>query len=219
MEKPMKSRHFIFALSVLSAATALSYADAAPEDKAQETTPFIEYNNRISVFDPSHITYERTKNNALYAGVETWFTPAYNHKFHEMAEAEFRMGYNYFWNGRDHLTPFAGFGYFRAVQKEHGHRPKAICYGTLGVLYDHEFTKTFNLGLNVKAILGGAMGPGHNDWGGNPIGGIDVAMPITFRFGYKRHWDFRLEPFNIFLQGSQFWRDYVGFRSTFGYRF
>jgi hypothetical protein len=215
----MKSRHFILALSVLSSATALSYADAAPQNQKQEVNPFIEYNNRMAVLDPSHVTYERTKNNAFYVGVEGWCVPAVNHDFHWITEGELRMGYNYFRNGRDHFTPFIGAGYFRDLHKKHHHTRRGLVYGTLGLLYDHEFTETVNLGLNIKGLIGGVVGSGHNEWGGNPVGGIDVAVPLTFRFGYKRHWDFRLEPFNIYLHGDDSGRDYFGFRSTVGYRF
>ncbi len=190
-----------------------AYADAAPDVSPKTSTPFIEYNNRMSVFSPLHQVYERTKPNAFYAGVEGWFAcPG-------VAEGDLRMGYNFFWNGRDHFTPFAGVGVFKDIHHHHHHHSKpAIVYGAAGFLYDHEFTSWFTLGLNVKGMLGGAVSEKHFDWG-SPVGGADVALPITFRFGKLRHWDYRIEPFNICLHGSNATQNYFGFRNTIGYRF
>jgi hypothetical protein len=209
----MKNFRLPLTLSALCIATAALQADYAPE---VEKTPFIEYHNRIAVFTINHLVYERIKTNAFYVGVEGWVLPTFSNSTLGIAEGELRLGYNYFWNGRDHLTPIVGGGIFKDVV-EHGHEKPAIGYGTAGFLYDHEFTDVFNLGLNVKGILGGASTK-HFNWG-NPIVGVDTSLPITFRFGHKRHWDARIEPFNIYLHGSRASSDYFGFRSTIGYRF
>ncbi len=201
-------------LSALCIATAALQADYAPQT---ENTPFIEYHNRMAVFTLNHLIYERIKPNAIYAGVEGWALLTVNNKISAILEGEFRLGYNYFWNGRDHFTPLVGVGVFKDVAEYEDGRP-AITYGTVGFLYDHEFTDVFNLGLNVKGVLGGPVSKKHFDWG-SPIVGIDTSLPITFRFGYQRHWDFRLEPFNLYLHGSNASADYFGFRSTIGYRF
>ena len=210
----MKNILLTLTLSTLCIATAALQADYAPQ---VEKTPFIEYHNRIAVFTINHLVYERIKPNAIYAGVEGWslFTVGNCDRF--IAEGEIRLGYNYFWNGRDHFTPIAGVGFLKDFGAYHGERP-GIAYGTVGFLYDHEFTDVFNLGLNVKGILGGPVSKNHFDWG-SPVVGVDTSLPITFRFGYKRHWDVRLEPFNVYLHGSNASADYFGFRSTIGYRF
>ncbi len=223
----MKS--LFLALSTVCAATALVHADSAQNNQQAAPTPYIEYNNRMAVFTPWHVTYERTKVDAFYAGLEAWATPAlFHHHNRIIAEGEFRLGYNYFWNGRDHFTPFAGIGYFKETNERwcwwqkhhhiHGSTKAGVLYGTIGVLYDHEFTDVFNLGFNVKGLVGGPVSHRHHHWG-SPVFGIDVAVPFTFRFGYKKHWDVRIEPFDIYLHGSKHHENYFGGRSTIGYRF
>jgi hypothetical protein len=206
-----------------------------------EQNPFIEYNNRIAVFNPFHQVYERTKPHAYYVGVEAWLTYAWSNQNNNdnnntcvLGEAELRMGYNFFYNGKDHVTPFAGVGAVRDYKSEHWNnfviinggiftdhvsvKKPAVLYGVLGFLYDHEFNRWFTVGSNFKFLIGGSSSSKHVEWG-NPVTGLDIAIPITFRFGYKRHWDFRIEPFDIYLNGQNFSRNYLGFRSTLGYRF
>lgn len=212
----MKHTHFACAFL---AATVAAHADSAPQTQA---TPFIEYHNRMAVFSISHLAYERIQTEALYVGVEGWATETLCQGGRFVAEGEFRLGYNLFWNGRDHFTPLAGVGFFKDFHKahKHGHHEMkpGIAYGTIGWLYDHEFTDVFNLGLNVKGIIGGPVSTKHFEWG-SPVVGVDVSLPITFRFGHKRHWDVRIEPFEIYLHGSKEAFSYFGFRSTVGYRF
>lgn len=187
---------------------------AAPSETA---TPFIEYHNRIAVVSFNHFVYERIKPDAFYTGVEGWAVPTLNYNF--IVEGEYRAGYNFFWNGRDHLTPLAGVGFFKDFANFYYDNAKpGIVYGTLGFLYDHEFTSVFNLGVNVKGIIGGSVAKKWNGWG-SPVVGVDTSLPITFRLGHKRHWDARLEPFNIYLYGSNNSMNFVGLRSTIGYRF
>jgi hypothetical protein len=139
-----------------------------------------------------------------------------------IGEAEFRLGYNFFYNGRDHLTPFIGGGVFKDWTKIRIHHKRRelpyLGYGTIGLLYDHEFNSIFTLGTNIKGILGGETSSKYVRWG-SPVIGFDISVPITFRFGHKRHWDIRIEPFDIYLHGSESSRNYVGGRSTIGYRF
>ena len=208
----------LLALSTLFSAQALLHA-ASSETAPNTTTPFIEYNNRMVVFLINHLAYERIKPHAFYTGVEGWALGTFDGQL--IAEGEYRAGYNFFWNGRDHFTPLAGVGFFKDFHKspQHDHQRKpGIVYGTLGFLYDHEFTNVFNLGLNVKGIIGGPTAKKQYDWG-SPVVGVDVSVPITFRFGYKRHWDLRIEPFDLYLHGNNNRFNAVGFRSTIGYRF
>src|SRR5581483_1865487 len=219
-------KHF-YLTATFSTALALNvaiHADGA--QKPASATPFIEHHNRIAVFNIEHLTYERIKTDSLYAGVESWFLPVatkHHHHHHSqyLFEGEFRMGYNFFWNGRDHFTPLAGVGYLQQFHRTDGkirHDKPGIVYGTFGFLYDHEFTKTFNLGVNLKGLLGGPVSENRFEWG-NPVAGIDISLPITFRFGYQRRWDIRLEPFDIYLHGSKNSCNYFGGRSTVGFRF
>lgn len=214
-------------------------------DEAKPKQPFIEYNNRISVFYPNHQTYERTKPNAFYVGVEAWEIAAISINstndetplFHLLFEAELRFGYNFFYNRKDHITPIIGGGFIKDFtnfhsetlswdsqnpnyvwRNIHSYSLPALGYGTLGFLYNHEFNTIFNLGFNCKGMIGAGGSNSHFNWG-SPIIGVDMALPITFRFGYKRHWDFRIEPFYQYLHGSKNSMSYVGFRGTLGYRF
>ncbi|MBS0648287.1 MAG: hypothetical protein JSS10_03570 [Verrucomicrobia bacterium] len=195
---------------------------------------YIEYHNRIAVFTPWHQVYERIQTDAFYVGVEGWIQPALSNNSHHrgvrIGEAELRMGYNYFYNGVDHVTPFLGVGFFKDLGRErsgwlednehrhHEGQKAGIVYGVFGFLYDHEFNSVFNMGVNLKGIIGGPVSHRHHHWG-SVVGGVDVSVPITFRFGPKRHWDIRLEPFDIYLHGSEISRNYFGGRSTIGYRF
>jgi hypothetical protein len=202
-------------------------------------TPYVEYHNRMTCFSPFHQCYERIKNDAFYAGVEGWLIPAYSEKrTHTILDAEFRMGYNFFCNGTNHVTPLVGVGMFEDFKVNHHnyhytdkngeiisahykHKKMALVYAAVGFLYDHEFNSIFNLGLNSKGLFGAAVidnSPDKNDWG-KFIAGVDVAMPITFRFGKNRHWDFRIEPFDIFIHGQENSMNYIGLRNTLGYRF
>lgn len=228
-------------VTLLLAMTSIGFASegAKPEEVYLETR-FHEYHNRIAVFGPLHQVYERTKTDAFYVGIETWYLPVISTsggKDHQrwIGEAELRMGFNYFYNGRDHVTPFLGVGAFKDFGKEehetrflrggvvvrrerHSDVKGVVLYGAFGLLYDHEFNSVFNLGLTVKGIVGGTVNHTDINWG-SPVGGVDVSLPITFRFGHKKRWDIRLEPFDIYLHGTKISRNYFGSRSTVGFRF
>lgn len=221
----MTNRYLTKLLPIL-ALSAFGFADqASPEeetsiDKAKELQS-VQYHNRMVVFAPFHQAYERIKPDAIYAGAEGYLVPLLDSKKEGvLLDAELRMGYNFFFNGRDHLTPFAGLGYFQdhfKFDRDHRHRP-GVVYGAVGFLYNHEFDKTYNLGVNVKFLTGGAVEEKHFDWG-SAIVGTDIAIPATFRFGKNRNWDYRLEPFNLYLHGSNASENYFGFRNTVAYRF
>jgi hypothetical protein len=189
-----------------------------------KTTPFYEYHNRVILFSPTHQGYERIKPDSLYWGIEGWISYFYNSsrdmKHHKwLMDSEARVGYNFFYNQVDHLTPFVGIGYIQDFSKcYHKEHKPGIIYGAVGFLYDHEFNSVFNLGLNLKGFMGGADTKKHFNWG-SPVLGADMSLPVTFRFGHHRHWDLRLEPFNTYLYGSHASAYYVGSRCTLGYRF
>ncbi|MGD0665191.1 MAG: hypothetical protein ABSA17_05625 [Rhabdochlamydiaceae bacterium] len=199
----------------------LAWGTASPMDSEQEAeqVSFIEYHNRMAVFGPLHQVYERTETDAFYVGVEAWITEAIGSRHSSaIGEAELRFGYNLFYNKRDHLTPFAGGGFIKAYH-HHRHREiPGIGYGVVGLLYDHEFNSIFTLGTNFKLMGGGAASHKKHHWGNYAVG-VDLSIPMTFRFGNRRHWDFRIEPFNIYLHGKNSNVYYFGGRSTLGYRF
>ena len=223
-----------------------AYTDSSKTASPPQKWPFIEYNNRQVVFPPWHQAYEHIKPEDFYIGVKAWLTGAFRwahgahlgvrHWFATIGEIELRGGYNFFYNGRDHFTPFIGGGVFKDYttysfttwkwdgrghlnfHESHHYRLPVLGYGTMGFLYDHEFNSVFTLGANLKGIIGGGISSQRMRWG-SVVVGFDVALPITFRFGHNRHWDIRLEPFDIYLHGSENARNYLGGRSTLGYRF
>ncbi len=221
----MKCNYFKALLPIFSI-TILGHADqyTSEEQKSiqQKIEPhFIQYHNRVILFNPVHQGYERIKPNAYYVGVEGYLATVLNKDNDNFfVDAELRMGYNFFLNGREHITPVVGIGYLQDFSKEHHHtyHKPGIVYGAVGFLYDHEFNTIFNLGFTAKLLIGGPVSEKHFDWG-SPVTGADISLPITFRFGRKRHWDYRIEPFNIYLHGSNASQDYWGFRNTLGYRF
>ncbi len=219
--------------STLLATLLLPFLGMAEEAEHKNKTPFIEYHNRMMVFSGLHQCYERIKPNALYAGVDSWVLPVVEDTW--VVEGEFRMGYNFFYNGRDHFTPLAGVGYVQDLEEttrksymlvngqwieidSSKERKPGIVYGTMGFLYDHEFNTVFNLGLRAKGLIGGPVDTDHFNWG-SPVVGCDISLPITFRFGRHRHWDYRIEPFDLFLAGQNASRNYFGFRGGVAYRF
>ncbi len=172
------------------------------------------YQNRLN-FNLSRIGYERIKPKAVYFGLEAWYVLTMGPFPLEwtLLEAEARIGYNLFFNDEDRLTPIVGFGYFKDFVH---HQRQGLLYGTAGFLYEHKFSNLFDIGVNLKVLVGGDVGKSR--WG-NPVLGYDISTPLTFHFGEKRNWDFRLEPFYIQMFAHNHAHNFGGGRSAFGYRF
>ena len=207
-------KYRLMSLTFLFLLASIANAEIAPIVPKTKKNAFIEYHNRMTVFSPSHIAYERIKTRAFYVGIDAWVAPyiARNNAF--LGEAELRMGYNFFFNGCDHLTPIGGVGYL-----QEWHHSSGIVYGALGFLYDHEFNSIFNLGLNAKGLIGDPINRHRYLNLGAPVIGCDVSLPITFRIGHKRHWDYRIEPFNLYVHGTNGSRNFFGFRESIAYRY
>lgn len=231
----MKARYLAMFLSILVGGLN-SYELKNPTPQ----TPFTEYHNRMIIFSPFYAGYERIKPESLYWGLLGYLTSTIHQhgNHHIFFQTEARIGHHYFNNGTDHLIPFAGIGYLNTfIQTKHHRtfifdqpfrnlhahaRQSGVLFAEAGMLYDHEFNKTFNLGVNGKLIVGSAVGPGHERaryFGHGAVAGFDLGLPLTFRFGGGRHWDFRVEPFDVYLQGTKHRHNYFGFRSAFAYRF
>lgn len=230
----MKIKHLAMLLpTALMAFTQHGEEIAAVKEVKKETKPvevkppFIEYNNRMVVFSLGYQSYERTQPDALYWGLLGYLTNTINQDgdTHPFLQAEFRLGYNYFYSGKHHLTPYAGIGYINDFRKWHRHHSLStegeVVFGEVGFLYDHEFNRLINFGINLKGLVGGVINEErHNkDFGDGAVYGFDVGVPLTFRFGRNRHWDFRFEPFNVYLRSGSHNHNYFGFRNAFAYRF
>lgn len=233
----MRNKKFSKLPFVILTAIALTQLNPLFADSNEkEAAPYPQYHNRISVFFPWHQTYERIKNEAVYIGIDAWLAARIGGQSSLIGDAELRFGYNFFFNKIDHLRPFIGIGVFKDFHKEHAYRSyetyygwyhddytyrrSAIAYGTLGFRYEHEFRSFFTLGADFKVLLGDSTSNSHTNrsWGGI-VWGVDGALPITFRFGRDRHWDYRIEPFDTYLSGSYYSLNIIGFRNTIGYRF
>jgi hypothetical protein len=197
--------------------TVLNLESCEPTTSAPAKDLFFEYNNRITVFNPFYISYERTKPNALYWALLERQESVWNEDGHSrlITRAEFRMGYNLFFNARDHFSPYAGISFIHGYE----HKIPNGMFGSLGFWCIHEFSNDFNLGVNTQALIGSAIDHRSQNFGKGLIVGIDAGLPFIFRFGHKRHWDFRLEPFDIYLHGSKSWANLVGLRNSIGYSF
>lgn len=176
-----------------------------------------QYDNRFG-FNLGRLVYERTKNDDMYYALDVWagwpaFIRSHTHCHHKtfiVAEAEARFGYNFFYKGRDHLTPLVGLGY---LYNDRSFCNEQFIYGTAGFKYSHEFNTVFGLGLNLKLLTGSSVREKAFS------AGVDTSMPIIFRFAHYRHWDVTLEPYLLYMYSSHKNTGLLGARGTFGYRF
>lgn len=203
-------RNFVLAVCVLSCLFA--YAD----EQLSEKVVVPAYAHRIN-FDILRLGYEHIKPDAVYVGMECWYLLGfYSHGLRfVLGEAEGRIGYNFSVNSSNTLTPFIGGGYFRSFESD---KKQEIAYPSLGLRYEHVFGKVFNLGLNLEGMLGYSVNDKYPSWG-DPIWGIDIGLPLTWRFTKARCWDFRFEPFFTGWFGENKEAFFGGARSAFGYRF
>jgi hypothetical protein len=174
--------------------------------------------------------YERIKQDDLYFALIGWISPNYlSHSDAWVVEGEARIGYTKsLQKGHTTLTPFIGGGYMNDIKKSHTHHRSHLrhlkehtlefAFGSYGLNINHTFTDLFGLGLNLKGLIGkGTIGSfTHNNQWAN---GIDVGLPLTFRFGTKRHYDISFEPFYMFLKSKHDESSYLGNRLFIAYRY
>lgn len=185
------------------------------EAKPEPVAP--QYNSRIGVsFD--RIVFDYNKADTLYFALDAWmpyfFSNSRNNHYGALYEAEVRLGYNFFMNGCDHVTPLFGTGYqFNNVGNFHNAK---FAYATAGVRYYHEFNSVFGWGLYLKGLAGQQIGRREARkfaWG------VDLSMPFVFRFAKARHWDITLEPFYLYMETNHMHQAVFGGRGTLGYQF
>lgn len=204
------------------------------------------FNNRMIVLTLNRLKYERIKPNSLYVGVDTWSTLAlaHNAEFNKslvtrIGKAECQMGYNFRLSEKSILTPTLGFGKFvdfgRYSYKDTYYEPyfdiyyerfvyfdlPPVFYGAAGFKYNYAFNSIFNLGINFQTLIG--KSPKSKEiplinWG-NQVFGFECGLPMTFRFGHSRRWEFQLEPFDIFLCDKRRHFNFFGVHFSFGYRY
>lgn len=199
--------------------SSLAYAQdvQAPKEK--------KFDNRILFFEG----YERIKDDALYFALLGWISPNYISSSDAwIVEGEGRIGYNFSFKSDNTFSPYIGGGYLNDFKRSHKHERRflrhlkehTLEYGffSYGFCLNHNFSKLFGLGLNLKGMSGiGTIGSRYhnNKW----ANGFDLGLPFSFNFGHLRRYDIRFEPFYIFLKSSKDKSSYLGNRLFVGVKF
>jgi hypothetical protein len=198
-------------------------AAAPPEEERVKPASYTiepvspQYNNRLG-FSFDRLVFDHNEADNFYFGLDAWvpyfFSNNRNNHIGALYEGEVRMGYNLFLAGCDHFTPLIGAGYqFNNVGVLHDAK---FAYATGGLRYYHEFNTVFGWGLFVKGLAGQQVGSKEEKkfaWG------VDLSVPIVFRFSRGRHWDITLEPFYLYMETNHKHQSVFGGRGTFGYQF
>lgn len=171
-----------------------------------------QFDHRIGLF-PNFFSYEKIKKESLYLGAEGF----YNVIGSRFAQVEARLGYNLSMQGNDLLCPYAGVGWLKSFSKPNlkdCHFPYGqMFFGSLGLSYNHELLSIFYLGFRSEILLGSATNKNNFTYG------FEGRIPITFLFGHKGKFDFRLEPFAIFLSEKSISSDFYGLLLSMGFKF
>jgi hypothetical protein len=192
--------------------------------QAQEEVIAKSFSNRILFFEG----YERIQKDYLYAAILGWISYDYLSSGDcWLVQGEARIGYSFNFE-RTSLIPFLGGGYLDDFKISHDHERRYLkpikeqsleyAFGSYGLLINHSFNPLFDLGLNLKGMIGiGTIGSKKhsNRW----AFGLDVGLPFGFNFGYQRRFDIRFEPFFIFLKSKYDESNYLGQRLFVGYKF
>jgi hypothetical protein len=177
--------------------------------------PF-EHTNRVAFFYP-YLSFEHRKPYNFYINIEGYKLPTFKGN---IAKAECLFGYTLLFHDKDYdyLTIAVGMGVFKFGHiSEFDFSNKPIRYGIIAVLYEHEFNSFFSLGFNMKAL---SRCFEYTSVGYKPhLEGFEMNLPITFHFGKNNLWDFRLEPFDIYMYKENKTHNRVGIINSIGYRF
>jgi hypothetical protein len=183
------------------------------------------YSNRLLFIEG----YERIKPNDVYGALIGWISPNYLSQSDAwIFEIEGRIGYTASFQQKTTLIPYLCFGYLNDIKRSHKHirtylrhmkeHTLEYGYGGYGLMIKHSFNDLFGLGLNLKGMIGkGTIGSfcHNNKW----ANGLDTGLPFTICFGYKRRFDFVVEPFYIFLKSQHDESSYLGTRLSLGLKF
>lgn len=211
--------------SILALSSAVFACDAPPPPAPTKAAVNTNYNNRLYFVEG----YERIEKNSCYFGIIGWISPNYLSSSDSwLVEGEARLGYTADFKKHTTFTVFGAGGYLNDFKRSHTHTRAYLrhmkehtleyAYGAIGLNTNHEFNALFNLGLNLKGMVGkGTIGSRFhdNEW----TYGIDVGLPLTFRFGYQRRYDIAYEPFYIFLKSNYDESSYLGNRLFISYRY
>ncbi|MGD2168708.1 MAG: hypothetical protein PVI40_00505 [Chlamydiota bacterium] len=216
---------FLFSIFLF---TVNAYADESVlSSPSTQSTLLAQYNNRISVnFPLIGLSYERIKPNSYYVGIDAnIFFPSFN--FSDITNFEARIGYHFFDGIGHHFILTEGVGYLR------NHEFLAECfsysledipeflYESIGFSYEdevviHQFL-VVEVGVNAQGLLAYRFPAKWNAsskeygkiTGAFPVYGFKGSLPITFRFGRQKNWDFRIQPSFLYLASHTVKMDYV----------
>lgn len=172
------------------------------------------YDNRLALF-PNFFSYDNIKKESLYYALEGF----YNLIGSQCAQTELRIGYNMVVGDNDYFCPYLCGGWLKSfkndVIKNNFLNRANIFFGGLGLCYDHEILSIFHVGFRSELLIGSSIKKSTHCF----TYGFEGRLPITFYFGHKGKYDFRLEPFAIFLSTNNGSSDLWGLIANFGYKF
>ena len=193
-----------------------------------------QYEHRIGInFPLIGISYERIKPNSYYIGIDgDLFFPALNY-FCGVINAEARSGYHFFNGIHHHFIPIAGGGYLQ-INPLFGFKREDVqefAYASLGCRYEYEQMKGLpcSMGINAQGLLAYRL-PQEWDYSPSPclyplkkhekitaafpVFGFKGSVPVTFRFGQQKNWDFIFEPFFFYLSSHKIKVDQTYIKSS-----
>lgn len=172
------------------------------------------YENRVALF-PNFLTYEKIANASLYYSFEGF----YNIIGSRCAQIETRIGYNMNFKNNDYFCPYVAGGWLKSFHstcaKNNTLDQLSLFFGGLGLCYDHEILSIFHIGFRSEILLGSSVKAKKD----HLTYGFEGRVPLTFYFGHKGKYDFRLEPFAIFLSNNNTSCDLWGLILSLGYKF
>lgn len=222
-----------FLNTVLASVAMAAPAFAVVQDKcaAEENVP--RFKSRISV-SPTSLSFERMSEDSWSFGFEYFTAPAFRAKNLDVTTgvASVKVGYGFAIDPRSRVTASVGASMFReentatiyagvrdqmgvTLSREITVKNPYLIHGTVGFGAEYDLMKTLTLGLNVHG-MGGQVWGGTIDKMGDMSWGLNMSLPLTFRFGQCSQWDARFEPFTYLLRD---YANYVGGKAALGYRF
>lgn len=219
----MKNLFLKAILPVLAMAASLS---ATPEKDVRSMAP--QYNHRMAVFHPAHVSYEYSKPADFYVHAKLYAACAKKaEQTVNLVSGEAMVGWNLDVASGTFVRPVVGVTWVREYSDTYAtdfgtyryyHAVRTmpdLLHGAVGVMAEHAFNDIFSVGASAKLLLGGPVGK-KLSMDRDFIYGGEFALPVTIRFGATSHWDLRLEPFFVVRNDTV---KYLSHRSAIAYRF
>lgn len=222
-----------FLNTILASVALAGPAFAVPDKCAVDDAPAPRYKNRVSI-SPTSLSFEHLSDDSWNWGFEYFEAPAFRAKNLDVTTgvAAIKIGYGFSVDGRSRITTSVGASMFReentatlyadvkdemdvTLSREITVKNPYLIHGTVGFGAEYDLMKSLTVGLNVHG-MGGQVWGGTIDKMGDMSWGLNMSLPLTFRFGGCSQWDARFEPFTYLLKD---YANYVGGKAALGYRF